>query len=200
MTLPFIALLPLLTACLPAVLVRRGRNACAWGAAAITAAALLLLLQLAPRVFDGEVIEAGSPWIPALGLNASFRLDGLALLFSLLILSFGLLVILYARYYLSERDPIGRFYALLLLFMGSMLGIVLAGNLLLMLMFWELTSLSSFLLIGYWHHQADARQGARMALTITSAGGLALLGGVVLLGHIAGSFELSVILDSGEPA
>jgi len=198
MTLPFIALLPLLTACLPAVLVRRGRNACAWGVAAITAAALLLLLQLAPRVFDGEVIEAGSPWIPALGLNASFRLDGLALLFSLLILSFGLLVILYARYYLSERDPIGRFYALLLLFMGSMLGIVLAGNLLLMLMFWELTSLSSFLLIGYWHHQADARQGARMALTITSAGGLALLGGVVLLGHIAGSFELSVILDSGE--
>ncbi len=108
------------------------------------------------------------------------------------------MVILYARYYLSTQDPVGRFYAFLLLFMGSMLGIVLSGNLLLMLMFWELTSLSSFLLIGYWHQQSDARQGARMALTITGGGGLALLAGIVLLGHIAGSFELSVILDSGE--
>src|SRR5680860_1252946 len=198
MTLPIIALLPLLTAWLPAVLVRRGRNACAWAAAAIAAAAALFLLRLAPGVFSGEAIEAGWPWIPALGLNASFRLDGLALLFALLILSFGLLVTLYARYYLSERDPIGRFYSLLLLFMGSMLGIVLSGNLLLMLMFWELTSLSSFLLIGYWHNQSDARQGARMALMITGAGGLALLGGVVLLGYIVGSFDLSVILDSGE--
>src|SRR5680860_545525 len=198
MTLPIIALLPLLTAWLPAVLVRRGRNACAWAAAAIAAAAALFLLRLAPGVFSGEAIEAGWPWIPALGLNASFRLDGLALLFALLILSFGLLVTLYVRYYLSERDPIGRFYSLLLLFMGSMLGIVLSGNLLLMLMFWELTSLSSFLLICYWHNQSDARQGARLALMITGAGGLALLGGVVLLGYIVGSFDLSVILDSGE--
>lgn len=197
-SLPFITLLPLLGAWLPAVIAQRGHSTCAWTAAAITAAALALLLPLAPQVFAGEVIEIGWPWIPALGMNASFRLDGLAFLFALLILSFGLLIILYARYYLSAQDPIGRFYALLLLFMGSMLGIVLSGNLLLMLMFWELTSLSSFLLIGYWHQQSDARQGARMALTITGGGGLALLAGIVLLGHIAGSFELSVILDSGE--
>jgi multicomponent K+:H+ antiporter subunit A len=197
-SLPFITLLPLLGAWLPAVIAQRGHSTCAWTAAAITAAALALLLPLAPQVFAGEVIEIGWPWIPALGMNASFRLDGLAFLFALLILSFGLLIILYARYYLSAQDPIGRFYAFLLLFMGSMLGIVLSGNLLLMLMFWELTSLSSFLLIGYWHQQSDARQGARMALTITGGGGLALLAGIVLLGHIAGSFELSVVLDSGE--
>jgi multicomponent K+:H+ antiporter subunit A len=81
--------------------------------------------------------------------------------------------------------------------MGAMLGIVLSENLLLLVLFWELTSLSSFLLVGYWYEQSDARQGARMALTVTGAGGLALLGGVLLLGHIAGSFELSVILESG---
>src|SRR5688572_10858891 len=139
-SLPFIVLLPLLGAWLPAVIAQRGHSTCAWTAAAITAAALALLLPLAPQVFAGEVIEIGWPWIPALGMNASFRLDGLAFLFVLLILSFGLLIILYARYYLSAQDPIGRFYAFLLLFMGSMLGIVLSGNLLLMLMFWELTS------------------------------------------------------------
>nr|MBA2490721.1 hypothetical protein [Gammaproteobacteria bacterium] len=110
MTLPIIALLPLLTAWLPAVLVPRGRNACAWAAAAITAPALLLLLRLAPGVFAGEAIEADWPWIPALGLNASFRLDGLALLFALLILSFGVLVILYARYYLLQRDGVALFH------------------------------------------------------------------------------------------
>ncbi|MGH8501641.1 MAG: monovalent cation/H+ antiporter subunit A [Gammaproteobacteria bacterium] len=197
MTLPLIALLPLLVAWLPAVLIRRSRAAAAWATAAVTAAALGLLLSLAPRVFAGEVVEAGWRWMPAIGLNAIFRLDGLGLLFALLILGIGLLVILYARYYLSERDPMGRFYAFLLLFMGAMLGIVLSGNLLLMLMFWELTSLGSFLLIGYWQYRPDARQGARMALTVTGGGGLALLAGVVLLGHVAGSFQLSVILDSG---
>lgn len=198
MTLPFIVLLPLLGAWLPAMFIRRSRNACAWATAAIAAAALAALIGFAPRVFAGEVIEMGWRWIPALGLNASFRLDGLGLLFALLILGIGLLIILYARYYLSEQDPMGRFYAFLLLFMGSMLGIVLSGNLLLLLMFWELTSLSSFLLIGYWYHRVDARQSARMALTITGTGGLALLAGIVLLGHIAGSFELSVILEAGD--
>ncbi|MGH6610844.1 MAG: proton-conducting transporter membrane subunit, partial [Burkholderiaceae bacterium] len=198
MTLPLIVLLPLIAAWLPAVMVRRSRSASAWATAIVTAAALGLLLPLAPRVMAGEVIEAGWQWMPAIGLNATFRLDGLALMFALLILGIGLLVILYARYYLAERDPMGRFYAFLLLFMGSMLGIVLSGNLLLMLMFWELTSLSSFLLIGYWQHRPDARQGARMALAITGGGGLALLAGVILLGHIAGNFELSVILNAGE--
>jgi multicomponent K+:H+ antiporter subunit A len=110
----------------------------------------------------------------------------------------GALVILYARYYLSDDDPIARFYAFFMLFMGAMLGLVLAGNLLLLVVFWELTSLASFLLIGYWQHRADARQGARMALVVTGAGGLCLLGGVLLLGRMAGSFDLDVVLASGE--
>src|SRR4030042_1597441 len=114
-----------------------------------------------------------------------------------LILGIGLLIVLYARYYLSERDSMGRFYSYLMLFMGSMLGIVLSENLIQLLIFWELTSLSSFLLISYWQHQEEARHGARMALAVTGAGGCALVGGFLLLGPIVGSYELSVVLASG---
>ncbi|HRD48675.1 MAG: monovalent cation/H+ antiporter subunit A [Candidatus Competibacter sp.] len=197
--LPFIPLMLLLSAVLPPLAERHGgRNACAWATAAVTALALAALLSLAPAVFSGAVQQAGWEWLPELGLNLNFRLDGLGLLFGLLITGIGLLVILYACYYLSERDDPGRFYSFLLLFMGAMLGIVLADNLLLLLMFWELTSLGSFLLIGYWHPRTDARRGARLALTVTAGGGLALLGGFLLLGHIVGSFELSVVLAAGD--
>ena len=133
-----------------------------------------------------------------MGLDIAFRLDGLGLLFAGLILGIGGLVVLYARYYLSEQDNLGRLYAYLLLFMGAMLGVVLSENLIQMLMFWELTSLSSFLLIGYWRQREDARRGARMALAMTGAGGLALFGGILLLGQMTGSYDLSVVLASGD--
>src|SRR6185436_13201232 len=110
----------------------------------------------------------------------------------------GLLVVLYARYYMAEADPVPRFFSFFLAFMGSMLGIVLSGNLIQLVFFWELTSLFSFLLIGYWHHRIDARRGVRMALTVTGAGGLCLLAGVLLLGHIVGSYDLDVVLASGD--
>src|SRR5690606_5338273 len=84
----------------------------------------------------------------------------------------------------------------LLAFMGAMLGVVLSGNLIQLVMFWELTSLSSFMLIGYWHHRADARRGARMAFTVTASGGLCLLAGVLMLGHIIGSYDLDVVFSS----
>lgn len=198
MTLLLIVLLPFLATVLPGLAIGRGRTACAWATAAPAIVALTLLLSQAPAVFNGEVITASWDWLPALGLNLSLMLDGYGFLFALLILGIGLLIILYARYYLSEEDPMGSFYAMLLAFMGAMLGIVLSNNILLLVVFWELTSLSSFLLIGYWRHRADARQGARMALTITGAGGLALLGGALLLGHIVGSYELTEILSQGE--
>ena len=125
-------------------------------------------------------------------------LDGLGLLFAGMILGIGLLIILYARFYLSPDDPMGQFYTYLLLFQGAMVGIVLSDNILLLLVFWELTSLSSFLLIGYWKHLPEGRQGARMALTVTGMGGLALIGGMLILGNIAGSYDLSVILTQKE--
>ena len=118
-------------------------------------------------------------WLPQLGLNANFRLDGLGLLFAGLILSIGLLIILYARFYLSARDNMGQFYTYLMLFQGAMVGIVLSDNILLLLVFWELTSLSSFLLIGYWKHLPEGRQGARMALAVTGGGGLAMIAGML---------------------
>lgn len=196
MTLLFIVLLPFLGA-LPPLLVRgRGNMAArlAWSAALPTLGALALVLAQTPRVFAGGVLEASRSWVPSLGLQLTIRMDGYAWMFALLVLAIGLLILLYARYYLSEDESLPRFFASLMLFMGSMIGVVLAGNLVLLVVFWELTSLSSFLLIGYWHRDAGARSGARMALVVTGLGGLALLGGVLLLGSIVGSFELTAVL------
>ncbi|MBL0419523.1 monovalent cation/H+ antiporter subunit A [Ramlibacter sp. AW1] len=175
------------------------RRATAWAAGAVTLTALGLLLLLAPAVFAGQTLLLHLPWVPDIGLNIGLRLDGLALMFALLITSVGSLIVLYAAYYLGSDDPAGKFFALLMLFMAAMLGIVVSDNLLLLVVFWELTSISSFLLVGYWGPQrADARAGARMALAVTGGGGLALLAGIVLLGQAGGSFELSVLLDRGD--
>ena len=193
-----IALLPFIGALIPGVMIRAGRSACASFTAVPTAIALVLLLALAPAVMRGEVITAEIAWLPQLGLSASFFLDGLGLLFAGMILGVGLLITLYARFYLSGDDPMGQFYTYLLLFQGAMLGIVLSDNVLLLLVFWELTSLSSFLLIGYWKHLPEGRQGARMALAVTGAGGLAMIGGMLILGNIAGSYNLTDILREGD--
>ena len=198
MSLLSIVLLPFFGAPFAAMISRLGRLHAAWFAGAVNLLVLGLLLLQAVAVFDGQTLLSRFEWMPALGLDLVFRLDGLGMLFALLILGIGFLVIVYARYYLSAHDDMGRFYAYLLLFMGSMLGIVLAENLILLLIFWELTSLSSFLLISYWQHRQESRSGARMALTITGAGGLALLGGFLLLGEIVGSYELTAVLASGE--
>ena len=195
MTLLFAVLLPFVGAPLVALLARRGRVAATLGALSVPLAALACLL---PQAVAGGTIVQRLHWVPALGLDLVFRFDGLGLLFALLILGIGLLVILYALYYLAPEDSLGRLYAYLLLFMGSMLGVVLSENLIQLFAFWELTSLSSFLLIAYWRARREARNGARMALAITGTGGLALLGGFILLGEMAGSYELSAVLASGD--
>jgi multicomponent K+:H+ antiporter subunit A len=198
MKLALIVFLPLIGALIPPLAIRAGRNVCTVVTVAVTALSLAILLTAAPAVYSGEVPRASVQWLPHLGLSLSFFVDGLGLFFAALILAIGLLIILYARFYLGPTDPIGRFFSYLLLFQGSMLGIVLSDNILLLVVFWELTSLTSFLLIGYWFHLPASRRGALMALAVTSAGGLALMGGMLLLGHIAGSFELSEILSRGE--
>ena len=196
MSLALIAALPFLGALLPGLMIRSGKNACAMVTGSVTALALLLLGLNAPAVLRGEVVQTRIEWMPSLGLNANFMLDGLGLLFAGLILGIGLLIILYARFYLSKSDPMGQFYSYLMLFQGAMVGIVLSDNILLLLIFWELTSLSSFLLIGYWKHLPEGRQGARMALTVTGGGGLAMIAGMLILGNIVGSYDLSVILQN----
>jgi len=198
MNLLLATLTPFLGAALVAWASRFGRAPAGWAAGGVAATALLLLLPTLITGFAGETTIQRLDWIPSAGLNLAFRLDGLGLLFALLILGIGLLVVLYAYYYLSAQDHLGRLYAYLLLFMGSMLGVVLSENLIQLLIFWELTSLSSFLLIAYWRRREAARRGARMALTITGAGGLAMLAGIVLLGDIVGSYELTTVLASGD--
>ncbi|HQS68280.1 MAG TPA: proton-conducting transporter membrane subunit, partial [Novosphingobium sp.] len=167
-------------------------------AAAGSAVGLVIVLVLAGRVLDGEVLAVSAPWVPALGLDFALMLDPLGLLFALMILGIGLLVVIFGHFYLAPTEATGRFFASLMLFQGAMLGIVISGNILLLLVFWELTSLSSFLLIGFWKHKAEARQGARMALAVTGGGGLVLIAGMVLLGTLAGSFDLMTILQRGD--
>ena len=158
----------------------------------------LVTASLYPLVANGGVIRFEVEWLPQFGLNFTLRLDGFAWMFAMMVAIIGVLVVLYARYYMSEDDPVPRFFSFLLAFMGSMLGIVLSGNVILLSIFWELTSLTSFLLISYWNQNAAARDGARMALTVTAAGGFCLLAGLLILGNIAGSYELDVILAAGD--
>ncbi|MBA6365815.1 monovalent cation/H+ antiporter subunit A, partial [Colwellia sp. BRX8-8] len=160
--------------------------------------ALLMTISLAPAIFAGKVIRETISWIPLLGIDIAFRLDGLALLFVFMILGIGILVIFYARYYLSSKDSMPKLYAYLMLFMTAMLGIVMSNNIIQLWFFWELTSISSFLLISYWWHKPEARKGAIMALIVTGGGGLALLAGLLLLGNIVGSYNLDAILASRE--
>ncbi|WP_151704307.1 monovalent cation/H+ antiporter subunit A [Nitrincola alkalilacustris] len=198
MPLALIILTPLLFAIIPAIGRHTTVSRQAVAAALPALLSLVLLISLAPQMLAGETLIQHSDWIPHLGLSLSLRLDGLSWLFALLITGIGCLIILYARCYFEGHPSAGRFYCLILLFMGAMLGIVMSENLLFMLIFWEMTSLVSFLLIGFGWHKRSARRGARMSLVITGGGGIALLAGVLLLGQSAGSFMLSDILVAGE--
>ncbi|TWT18678.1 monovalent cation/H+ antiporter subunit A [Luteimonas marina] len=196
--LPLLLALPFAAALLIALSRGASRRTIAWLAAAAPLLGLALLAWLTPTVMAGGILQSSRPWIESAGLLFTLRLDGLGWMFSLMVLAIGALVVLYAHYYLGAEEKARRFFCYLLLFMGAMLGMVLSGNLLLTVVFWELTSISSFLLIGFWFKRDDAREGARMALTITAAGGLALLGGVVMIGRVVGSYELDAVLAAGD--
>ena len=198
MSLFLIVALPFLGSLLPGLMNSAGRQACAGVTFMVSLLAFIGLLTNLPAVWAGEVVTARLDWLPLIGLNVTLMLDALGFFFALLILGIGLLIITYARFYLSRDDNMGEFFTYLLLFQGAMVGIVLSDNILLLLIFWELTSLSSFLLIGYWKHLPEGRQGARMALTVTGMGGLAMIGGMLILGNIVGSYDLSVILQNKE--
>ena len=198
MSLIVLLLLPFIGSCLAALLPHNARNTESLLAGLVALVGTIQVALLYPQVAHGGVIREEFMWLPSLGLNFVLRMDGFAWLFSMLVLGIGTLVSLYARYYMSPDDPVPRFFAFFLAFMGAMLGLVISGNLIQIVFFWELTSLFSFLLIGYWHHRADARRGAYMALMVTGAGGLCLLAGVMLLGHIVGSYDLDLVLAAGD--
>ncbi|MEP7313623.1 MAG: monovalent cation/H+ antiporter subunit A [Pseudomonadota bacterium] len=197
MTLTLILLLPFIGSVCAALLPSNARNTEAWLAGAFALASTVLLILIYPQIEGGGVVRANLPWIPQLGLDLQLRIDGYAWMFALLITGIGSLVVFYARYYLSPADPVPRFFSFLLAFMGAMLGVVLSGNLIQMVVFWELTSFTSFMLIAYWYHRAEARRGAGMALIVTATGGLCLLAAVLLIGEIVGSYDLDSVLQSG---
>ncbi|TDL78607.1 Na+/H+ antiporter subunit A [Peribacillus frigoritolerans] len=147
--------------------------------------------------FIGETVQSTLNWIPSLGINFTAYVDGLGLLFALLITGIGSLVVLYSIYYLSkEKEKLNHFYVYLLMFMGAMLGVVLSDNVIVLYTFWEFTSLSSFLLIGYWYHREKSRYGALKSMMITVFGGLSMLGGFVLLYLMTGTFSIREMIES----
>ncbi|QOW51335.1 MULTISPECIES: monovalent cation/H+ antiporter subunit A [unclassified Acinetobacter] len=193
--LPIIILLPLiLGTTLVSWLKQFSRGVTALGAIGVSLSSLVLLLSQAQNVFNGKTVIQTWPWLTQVGIDFSFRLDALGLLFSLLITGIGTLIYIYAYYYLSPKNSLSKLYVLLMLFMAAMLGISLSNNLILLLIFWELTSISSFLLVGYWSNYDAAQRGSRMALTITGMGGLCMLGGFVLLAQITGTYQIDQIL------
>ncbi len=182
---------------LVAPFVARTRHA-GWLLALLPAALTLYFVSLAPRVFEGERVTESIDWVPSLGLQAAFAVDGLSLLFAVLICGIGALVLIYSGGYLAGHPQLPRFYVVMLLFMAAMLGIVVADNLLLIYVFWGLTSVTSYLLIGFDHALPSARGSAQQALLVTVAGELAMLGGFVLLGLAGGTFQVSALLGQGD--
>ncbi len=198
MSLGLIVLLPFVGSLIAAFLPSNARNAEAWLAGLVAVTCSVLVASFYPEIAAGEVVRLVVPWLPQFGLEFYLRMDGYAWLFAMLVTFMGALVVLYARYYMSPADPVPRFFSFLLAFMGAMVGIVLSGNLIQLVVFWELTSLTSFMLIAYWYHLSEARHGARTALTVTAMGGLCLLGGVLLLGEVAGGYDLDDVLAAGD--
>ncbi|NQW19667.1 MAG: DUF4040 domain-containing protein [Chloroflexi bacterium] len=162
-------------------------------------AAIAVVLALAWQdVSAGETFGYSLAWIPGLDIAASWYLDGLTLTFALLVLGMGVLVLIYSRAYMAGEKDNGKFYAFLFLFMASMLGLALSDNIITMFIFWELTSISSYLLIGHKNTYESSRDSALQALIVTGAGGLALLAGLVALAIAAGTWEISEILQRVE--
>ena len=158
----------------------------------------LFFLSYLPEISNSVEIVESAAWAPQIGVAFSFYLDGLSLLFALLITGIGTLIIFYSGGYLHGHPNLGRFYTYMLGFMASMLGLVLATNVITLFIFWELTSLSSYFLIGFDHHRESARSAALQALLVTGIGGLALLAGLILLGLAGGNQEIYHLLGQGE--
>ncbi|MCH8537067.1 MAG: putative monovalent cation/H+ antiporter subunit A [Alkalimonas sp.] len=176
---------------------RLGGRQSGWLLSLLPAALFVYFASLLPEVSQGGQLQFAYPWFPGLQIQLSFLIDGLSLLFALLITGIGFFILVYGGRYLEGHQSLGRFYIFLLGFMGSMLGLVLSDNLISLFVFWELTTITSFMLIGFNHEQEDARKKAHQGLMVTVLGGLALMTGLILLGLAAGSFELSTILASG---
>ena len=167
-----------------------------WFVLIVPIALFVILARLIPSVASGKTYVHTYEWIPTLDFNFTTYLDGLSMIFALLITGVGSLVILYSIFYLSSKESLQHFYCYLLLFMGAMLGVVFSDNLMVLYVFWELTSVSSFLLIAFWNHRQASRLGAQKAMLITVSGGIAMLVGFIMLHTMTGSFSIREIIAS----
>ncbi|MCP8884293.1 putative monovalent cation/H+ antiporter subunit A [Devosia sp. XJ19-1] len=193
-----VAVAPFVAAILAPFIHRFAGAYAGWILAIVPASIFVFLLSFAETVVHGHSVASSMEWIPAYGINLSFFIDGLSLIFALTISGIGTLIILYSGAYLAGHPHQGRFLGFMLAFMGAMLGLVLADSLLSLFLFWELTSVTSFLLIGFDHSRQAARRGAIQALVITNIGGMFLLAGAILVHQIAGVWEMSAVRDMGE--
>lgn len=191
-------LLPFLGALAAPLLCRAFRHVAAWPLALIPAFVFVHLAGLLPGVSEGRPVAGGYDWIPSMGVRFSWYLDGLSLTFALLITGIGTLIVLYAGGYLKGHPHQGRFLSFILMFMGAMLGLVVSDSFLMLFVFWELTSITSFLLIGFDHAREASRRAALQALMVTGLGGLSLLAGLIVLWSVAGVGDLSSLLASGD--
>jgi multicomponent Na+:H+ antiporter subunit A len=183
-----------LTAALAPLVVRALGRHSGWVLGLVPLGIFAYLSSKLTEVAHGTPIREVHTWMPAYDLPLSFYLDGLSLLFALLVTGIGALIVIYSSGYLAHNDELGRFYVQLLSFMGAMLGLVLADNAIVFFIFFELTSLTSYFLIGFYRNEESSRRAARKALIVTGGGGLALLAGLLLLQQVTGTFEFSQML------
>lgn len=167
-----------------------------WFLALLPASLTVYFASLIPAISNGETLLLENQWMPGLGITLDFMVDGLSLVFALLISGIGTFILIYAGSYLKGHKDLGRFYAIMLSFMASMLGLVLSDNLIAFFVFWELTSITSYMLIGFNHEDEEARKFALQGLFVTAGGGLVLLAGLILLGFMTGSYSFTEILAS----
>ena len=194
----FVAIAPFVAAILAPLLFRFAGRFTGFLLALVPAAIFVFLLGFAETIVGGGAIAVSLDWIPAYQLNLSFFIDGLSLVFALTISGIGALIILYSGAYLAGHRHQGRFFGFMLAFMGAMLGLVLADSLLALFVFWELTSVTSFLLIGFDHTRQAARRGAIQALVITNIGGMCLLAGAILVHQLSGTWDMSALRGMGD--
>lgn len=195
---PFLLLVPFLAAFVAPAVVRGLGDKGAWLLAVAPLGLFLQFLGFLSQIGDGARLTAGVDWVPSFAVSFSVAIDGLSLLFALLVSGIGTLIVIYAGGYLKGHPDLGRFLAYLLAFLGAMLGLVLADDLITLFVFWELTSITSFLLIGFDHNREAARRAAFQALVITGGGGLALLAGLLLLRLVTGATSVTELLALGD--
>lgn len=191
-------LAPFIAAALSPFLVKVFKHNAVWLLAIFPALAFAQFLSFMPGVAEGQSFSGMLEWVPTFNVTFSYYVDGLALVFALLILGIGTFITLYAGGYLKGHEKLGQFLAFLFLFMGAMLGVVVADNIITLFIYWELTSITSFLLIGFNHLSRASRRSAIQALIVTGGGGLALMAGLLLMAQVSGSMEMSEILSSGD--